>query len=359
MAFADLLRQRLYNQHVSRKPLKTPDAVVRELGAVQAQDYQAARWALAQRLEAPTAAGIDEAFARGTFLRTHTMRPTWHFVAAGDLRWILQLTSPRVNAACRSYYRRQGLDDRLFARSRAVIVELLAGGKALPRRALQSALETARILSAGDDTLRAGFLLLRAELDGLICSGPIAGRQFTYMLLDERVPPASPRTREEARAELAGRYFTSHGPAMLKDFSWWSGLTMAEARAGVGDAGGRLRCVEIDGQPYYQSARMRAAPSGSADAYLIPAYDETLVSYRDARAVFKPYTKQLMRDIGQVIAIDGRPVGTWRRRTGKDAMAVDATPFGTFGRRDRSAIGDVVERYGRFHNVPVTIRFGR
>lgn len=223
MTLSDLLPQRLYNQHLAGSQLEKPEDVVRRLGAVQAQDYPAAKWSVAERTRRISDIQLDRAFAGGTILRTHMMRPTWHFVTAADIRWMLKLTGPRVNTAIGSYYRKMKLDDAVFERSHAAIAAALRGGKHLTRAELSSALRHAGVTSAKDDRMRLSFIMLRAELDGLVCSGPRVGKQFTYALLEDRVPRAAVLDREEARAELARRYFMSHGPATLKDFRWWSG----------------------------------------------------------------------------------------------------------------------------------------
>ncbi len=215
----DFGHRRLHNQLLIQHPFDQPNEVVAWLGAVQAQEYGHAKWALGMRLPGATDVDVERAIAEGSILRTHVMRPTWHFVTSADIRWMLELTGPRVHALNAYYYRQQGLDDALFARSNAVLAKALAGGNYLTRPELQAALAGAGIVADGG--LRASYLMMRAELDMLICSGPRRGKQFTYALLDERAPAASSLPRDEALAELTRRYFTSHGPATLKDFAWW------------------------------------------------------------------------------------------------------------------------------------------
>src|SRR5688572_22781581 len=210
MPYPDVLRSRLRTQHVAGAPLATPAAVVHWLGAVQSQDYAAARWAVGQRVGVATPAtaeDVDRGFNRGAFLRTHVMRPTWHFVAPGDLRWLLALTAPRVNALSAYYYRAYELDARLFEKSQRTLVELLQGGRCLTRREIVAAFEKQRILRTGDSPQRGAGLLMRAELDAVVCSGPRRGKQFTYALLEERVPRGRTLSRDQARAELTRRFF--------------------------------------------------------------------------------------------------------------------------------------------------------
>src|SRR5437773_6733489 len=216
----EIAHGRLHNQHVTRRTLETPQTLVEWLGAVQAQDYAAAKWALGLRLHGMTDDNIEQAFTDGKILRTHVMRPTWHFVSPADIRWLLALTAPRVRAASAYYNRKLELDAAFFRRTHAVLANALQGGKQLTRDELASALQQAGIATEGEQ--RVTHIMMRAELDGIICSGARRDKQFTYALLDERAPQTRMLDRDEALAELARRYFTSHGPATLQDFVWWS-----------------------------------------------------------------------------------------------------------------------------------------
>jgi hypothetical protein len=206
----DVVSQRVRNQKLSSSEFKRPAEVVRWLGAVQAQDFGAAKWALGLRMRNATDAGIEAAFNEGQILRTHLLRPTWHFVAAEDIRWLLQLTAPRVNLRCGPNYRKYELDNAAFKRTNKVIARALQDGKHLTRAALKDALHRSGIVAG--DTVRLAHILIRAELDAVVCSGPRVGKQFTYALLEERAPIAKTLSREEALAKLSQRYFTSHGP---------------------------------------------------------------------------------------------------------------------------------------------------
>jgi hypothetical protein len=359
MTYVDRLRQRLFNQHVSGNPLPSAENVVRWLGAVQAQDYGAAKWALAQRMTGATDAAIDEAFAAGAILRTHLMRPTWHFVTPADIRWMLKLTAPRVNAVSAYYFRKWGVDDRVFARSRAVLVKALRGGRHLTRAALASALTRAGILGRGDDPMRLGGLMMRAELDAVICSGPRQGKQFTYALLDERVPAVPDISHEQAREELARRYFTSHGPATLQDFMWWSGVSAVDARAGLESIASTLSHETNGGRTYWHSTARRKARVKRETAYLIPVYDESLLSYRDSRGVYAAYGPQVTRDNGQMIIVDGAWVGTWKRTIKKSEVVVNAHPFEKPTRARKDAIAAAADRYGRFLGLDAAVAFDK
>jgi hypothetical protein len=215
--FDRLLHQRLCNQRLRQADFRTPAEIVSWLGAVQSQDFNGAKWALGLRSRALSDADVDRAFDAGAILRTHLLRPTWHFVAPADIRWLLSLTAPRVNAVSAYYYRQHELDARTFVRSQAAFERALQGGKQLTRTELSTALTRVGISATGP---RLALLVMRAELDALICSGPRHGKQFTYALLEERVPQARTLTKAEALEALTGRYLASHGPATERDYMW-------------------------------------------------------------------------------------------------------------------------------------------
>src|SRR5947207_2505805 len=227
----DVCRHRLASQHLVKQTLETASEVVRLFGAVQAQDYSGAKWGIGQRTIGANDATIEKQFSDGAILRTHVLRPTWHFVVPADIRWMLALTAPRVKAAMAHYDRKLELDSPVLRRSQKVLTKALTGGKELTRTELAQALTKSGVRA--DGTQRLAHLVMHAELDGLICSGARRGKQFTYALLEERVAPAKKLSRDEALVELAHRYFTTRGPATPDDFAWWSGLTRTDAKRAV------------------------------------------------------------------------------------------------------------------------------
>src|SRR6266567_8254469 len=284
MTNLDIAHQRLHNQRIAGAPFEKPVDVVTWLGAVQAQDFAGAKWALGLRLQGATDESIEQAFADGTILRTHVMRPTWHFVAPADIRWLLALTAPRVHAASAYHNRKLELDDAVFRSTNAVLTNALQGGKQLTRDELASALQQAGIVTEGEQ--RVTYIIMRAELDGIICSGARRGKQFTYALLAERAPHARMLARDEALAELTTRYFMSHGPATIQDFVWWSGLAAADAKAGLAMVTSHLQQETINGQMYWFSLSTLPVQDPSQTAYLLPNYDEYTVGYTDRSAIF-------------------------------------------------------------------------
>jgi hypothetical protein len=258
MTAAELARRRLINQKLVRTSFRAPAEVVGWLGAVQAQDFTGATWAVGQRAHGLTAAAVVAAFNAGEILRTHILRPTWHFVARDDLGWMLALSAPRVHAANASMYRRLGVDAAVVRRSQMVFHRALAHRRYLTRTELSAALKARRIEAHGQ---RLAYIVMRAELDGVICSGPLRGRQFTYALVEERTLPQRPLAGDEALAALAMRYFASHGPATLRDFGWWSGLTQRQIRTAVAAAGRALELRTGDEIAYWQAPTSRPAPA--------------------------------------------------------------------------------------------------
>ncbi|HEY4867185.1 MAG TPA: winged helix DNA-binding domain-containing protein [Candidatus Dormibacteraeota bacterium] len=359
MTGPDILCRRLHNQRLGRVQFARAEEAVGWLGAVQAQDYSGAKWALAQRTRGATDMQLDRLFAEGVILRTHVMRPTWHFVLPHDIRWLLQLTAPRVNAASAYYYRKVGLDEALFRHSNRALAGALEGGQQLTRTELARVLERAGIPASG---IRLAYLMMRAELDAVVCSGARRGKQFTYALLDERAPVAAVLDHDEALAELARRYFTSHGPALLQDYVWWSGLTVADARAGVEMAASHLAADAIDGRTYWSARVATGAEDRSPVVHLLPNYDEYLIAYRDHTPAFDPSLFTDASAVDRVLArhilvIDGRVMGGWRRLIEKDRVTVEVEPLAPLGAAQEEALQAEVERYEGFIGMPASLVF--
>jgi hypothetical protein len=353
LANLDIAWQRLRNQRITGPAGESPSEVVAYMGAVQAQDYAGAKWAVGQRVRGASDATIEQALSEGTILRTHVLRPTWHFVAREDIRWLLALTAPRVHVRNGPMYRRLGLDDTVFERSHVALAEALQGGQQLTRQELAVVLEQAGIAADG---LRLVYLLMRAELDGVVCSGARRGKQFTYALLDERAPQARLLKRDEALAELTRRYFASHGPATLQDFVWWSGLLSADARAGLDMATGWLEQESIGERTYWLPRDRPVLEDPSAQAYLLSNYDEYVVGYTDRDSVLDvPAGADQNAVFRPTIIIDGRLVGTWKRTFKKDTLVMTISPWTALSEAQRCAVQAAAERYGRFLGMPQVV----
>ncbi|HXV42170.1 MAG TPA: winged helix DNA-binding domain-containing protein [Anaerolineae bacterium] len=356
MTNLEIIHRRLNNQHLAGAAFEKPEVVVAWQGAVQAQDYAGAKWAVGQRVQGADDAAVEQAFTAGAILRTHVMRPTWHFVAPQDIRWLLALTAPRVHAVNAYMYRQLELDDTLFRRSNTAIAQALEGDQYLTRAELGAVLAQAGIVAEG---MRLGYILHRAELDAVVCSGPRRGKQFTYALLDERAPQAKTLERDEALAELTKRYFTSHGPAMVQDFAWWSGLTLADGREGLDMVKDVLIQETVGDQTYWLSPDRPVVKAPSPSAYLLPNYDEYLISYRDNRPAFEPEYAQLfmLRNVAfsHFVVLDGRVIGSWKRTFQKKTVVISLRLFEPLSEAQSQAIRAAAERYGSFLGMPATL----
>ena len=355
---AALVSRRLHNQKLSAPDFPDPVEVVRWFGAVQSQDFEAAKWALALRMRSVTIA-IEDAFNRGAILRTHVMRPTWHFVAHDDIRWLLELTAPRVNLRSTPNYRKLELDDAIFKRSRKVLEKSLKNGKHLLRSELRRRLNESGV--AANDTIRMAHILLRAELDRVIVSGPRMGKQFTYALFDERVPTTRKIDRDEALGKLTRRYFRSHGPATLEDFVWWSGLTAGDARRGLEVSQGDLEKVLVEERFHWDVRSEETTRHSSRVAHLLPAYDEYFVAYKDRQSVFDPKDgKPLLTTwdlLGPTVIVDGTVAGTWTRTNDKKSVEVKLTR--PLKKTERVVVAQAAARYAEFVGLnPAQIYFG-
>jgi hypothetical protein len=349
----DIIHHRLNNQHLAKSEFTSPAEVVRYMGAMQAQDFAGAKWAVGLRLKNVTEREVELAYNNGTILRTHLMRPTWHFVVAEDIHWLLALTAPRIKAQCASAYRNYALTDAIFRKSRNALEKALTGNKYLTRTEVGATLNKAGI--ATDDN-RFIHLLMRAELDGIVCSGPVQGKQLTYALLEERVPQTKNFSRNEALAELAKRYLTSHGPATVADFAWWSGLTMSDAKAAIQMVAHEFISEQINGQDYFFSESTTVKPI--SNILLLPNYDEYIISYKDRTNLMNPKSVEVLDARGSVIfnhtiLIDGQIVGTWKRTLQKASVSVTITPFLKFNKKQETAIAKAIKEYGNFINKVV------
>ena len=280
-------------------------------------------------------AAIDAAFNAGTILRTHVLRPTWHFVLPCDIGWMLRLSAPRIRGFSKPYHRQLEIDAAVLRRSRKVISKALQDGAFMTRVEIAALLKKAKIDTSD---IRMNFLMMDAELEGLICSGPRRGKQFTYTLIASRVAGALDFSGDAALGELARRFFLSHGPATVYDLAWWGGMTVGDAKRGLEAGKGALECAVIDGKEYWSGGTF-AAPMPAV--LLLPAFDELTVAYKDRSAILPAeYEKASSYGLKPVVVVDGRIVGIWRRGKGK----VELELFEKVGR----LVEQEVKRYGEF-----------
>ncbi len=358
MKAASIALRRLHGQRLIGEAFSDVKSAVGWLTAVQAQDYAGAKWAIGQRVAGATDAIVDAAYQQGKILRTHVLRPTWHFVLPADIRWLLSLTAPRVHARNAGMYGKLELDAATFKKSEKVISRTIGADGQRTRVELAAALERAGVSAAG---LRAGYLMMHAELEAVICSGARRGKQFTYALLDERAAPGVALSRDQALGRLTRRYFESHGPATAADFAWWSGLTLGDARRGLLQAGSELVEETIDDKTYW-SARSHAVPKPKTPTlHLLPNYDEALIAYKDYGPSFDPslFTRRVSSReevfANHLIVRDGKVIGGWRRTLDKKAVSIEASLLTKLDARSRRGLAAQTARFGRFLGLPASL----
>ncbi len=341
---------RMANQQIESSACITPSDVVAHLTAMQAQDYRGALWSIGLRLPGSTVAQVERAIAERTIVRTWPMRGTLHFVAAADVRWMLRLLTPRVIRGTAGRERQLELDEAVFARSSGVFERALRDGAVLTRAEMYEALERARISTASQ---RGIHILMRLSQQGLLCFASHKGNKPSFALLDEWIPKSRTVERDEALAELTTRYFRGHGPATVRDFAWWSGLTLGDSRAGVAAAHWELASETVNGTEYLVSRDAPDVAAAKRAVHLLPGFDEYLLGYTDRSAALDPAHAQSVVPGNNgmfmpTIVAGGRVVGTWKGASTNGSRMVKLAPFRALSTRDASAAGAAAKRYGRF-----------
>jgi hypothetical protein len=325
-----ITRLRTINQHLISQKFKTAKEIASWMGAIQAQDYAMSKWAFGIRLQNSTEEAIDNEINSGKIIRTHLLRPTWHFVSSDDIYWILELTAPRIRAIMRSGDRLLELTETVCNKSRRIIERSLRDGNHFTREELIQEFKKAKINIKEN---RASHLFMRAELDGIICSGKQKAGKPTFAILNEWVPENKHFIRQEALKELALRYFTSHGPATIRDFTWWSGLTVSDSKTALEFNKDILMSIVINDQTYWMADIMEGPKPDSGEVFFLPAYDEYLISYRDRTAALSlTDNKNAISNNGifyPVIIHNGQVTGTWRRNIRNDKVTLTKELFGS------------------------------
>ena len=343
---------RLAAQGIAGDPFAQPAEVVRHLLCMQAQDYPGALWAVGLRTANATHADVERAIADREVVRSWPMRGTLHLTPAEDLDWMLRLTGQRIVASAAGRHRQLGLDETHFTLAAATAERVLGGGGVLTRAALLSEFASAGIDVDGQ---RGAHLLLALSARRVIVFGPMQGKTPTFALLDEWVPQPRQLAGDEALAEFVLRYLSSHGPATIRDFAWWSSLTLTDARRGLAAVESQLDALEVDGATYYHRPGLEPAPPG---VVALPGFDEYVLGYQDRSAQLSPEFATTIVPGGNgmflsTVVVGGEIVGTWRRTTRSTRVAVEVSPFAAMSKRDVAAFDRQLERYGRFLGVAV------
>jgi len=342
----DIARWRLRTQHLVWPYAVSAREAVGSLLAVQAENPGQAAWAVASRTPSPDQAELAALLEEGAVVRTHVLRPTWHFVRAEDIGWLLDLTGPRVRRVTGQQLRdAHGLDERAIGQAVTAVTHVLAGRGQLTRAQLADELRERDIQGSRQMLM---ILLAHAELDGLICSGPVAGGEHTYTLMGERVPAPRRLGRTEALAELALRYFTGHGPATERDLAYWATLTLTDVRSGLAQVGDRLGSFQHDGRTFWHAPgdapRLPKEPGG----HLLQILDETYRGYQDSRWVLDaaravPRTREAAAGMALV---DAQLLAAMRRTITPDHVQFDLRPYRALTPAEIEALDQAASRYG-------------
>jgi Winged helix DNA-binding domain len=357
MNLPDISNIRLACQKISGAKLNSPKEIVGWMGAMQAQDYKMAKWAIGIRSTSCTEKSIDAAIDSGEIIRTHILRPTWHFVSADDIYWMLELTAPRIKAFMKSSNKLLGLTDDILKKSNTVIKKALKGQHHLTRTEILKELNKHKIAT---DINRSSHILINAELDGIICSGATKNNQTTYALLNERVVQKNKITKEQALGKLVVKYFESHCPATLADFIWWSGLSVNDAKHAFEIISSDFISEQV-GEHTYWFPNSFSLPENDkkSSAYLLPAYDEFLISYknRTAAIVAEHHPKAFSNNgiFWPTIVINGQVKGTWKRTIKKNKIILETKFFERPGKNTASAMKKASEKFNYFlgHEIQI------
>lgn len=359
ITLSGIAKMRLVSQGICSNSFTTAKDMVKYMGAMQAQDFEMAKWAIGCRLPGSTGDMIEHSVNTGEILRIHVLRPTWHFVSPDDIYWMLALTAPRIKTSMKSRDNELGLTAEVCAKSNKIIEKALVSEKFLTRDVLIDILKREKINSNNPQVYY--HLFLHAELDGLICSGVMQGKKQTYTLLAERVPGKIMLSKTEALAKLAGRYFTSHGPATLHDFTWWSGLSVQDAKEGLELAKGELISEKTREHMYWFSPSLKNSHLKENSLFVLPAFDEFIISYKDRSAAISAETgKKAISTNGifrPVIVFNGKVTGLWKRTITRNTVTVSISLFEMIDEKKKSLIPKRIADYAGFLQQQAVIQW--
>lgn len=356
MTHKEISHHRLAAQKLLETNPSSPQEIVHHLGAMQAQDYAMAKWAIGSRCQANEAA-IEEAINSAKIIRTHILRPTWHFVSAEDIYWMLDLSAPQVKRFTASAAKKYGYEAKKLDHITIQIEKLLSGNNHLTREEIMQELNIKK--TSSEDFLSAA-IMMNAELDGLVCNGKMKGKQITYALLEERVSkPKTNLTKEEALAKLALRYFESHGPATLLDFSWWSGFSPTSCKLAINAIELQLNFVEIENQMYWFKTTISDADNLREIIHFLPAFDEILISYktREASILLEHQSKAFTNNgiFKPIILENSKVIGTWKRTIKKDHAKIETQFFNETESSKKQIIFEGIKAFENYLGTKIVI----
>ncbi|WP_321479491.1 winged helix DNA-binding domain-containing protein [uncultured Bacteroides sp.] len=346
---------RLLSQLLYGSDLVSPREVVAWMGAMQAQDYNMAKWAVGIRLKSATEQLVEEALNRGEILRTHVMRPTWHFVAQEDIRWMLRLSAQRIKSSSVSRDRALEITEDLYSKCNDLLVRILEGNNFLTREEVGMEFKKAGIAV---NTARMIHFMMRAEVEGIVCSGPVRNKKLTYALIEERVAPVKELHKDEALAKLALNYFRSHSPASLQDFIWWSGLSVADAKQAIASIETELISEKFASQELFIHQLYAKELKVDKVLHLLPGFDEYIISYKDRTSVVaSEHQSKAFTNNGTfypTIMCNGQVVGVWKKSVLKTSIKIDTTFFEQTLQPQQKALAKAENVYLKYLGLPVS-----
>lgn len=349
MSPTDILQIRLYNQLLAGSKFTSPAEIVSWLGAMQSQNYEMAKWGIGVRLADTTNQQIEKAFNEGEILRTHVLRPTWHFVTPEDIHWMLELTAPRIQSAYDSYVRFSGIENEMIRKGEDLVMHILEEHGHLTRQQLTEHLAARGMEFPEERSIR--YLMVKAEIDRLVCSGKMNGAQYTFALLHQRAPKKQSLSKEEMLEKLTRKYFSSHGPATLEDCQWWSGLTKTDVKKGIELIKNDFISEEINGKTYWMPNDIQM-PSGDM-GHLLPAFDEFVVSYKERQEIIdETYYRKVLTINGlfsPTIHYNGKAVGSWKRVSKKNGAVAELSFFATTPKKIQERFNKQLKAYEKFN----------
>jgi hypothetical protein len=348
---------RLISQKITAPEFSHAKDVVTWMGAMQAQDYAMAKWAIGVRMTGATDKNVQSALDKGEILRIHLLRPTWHFVAAEDIYWMLQLSAHKIKSSLKTRHKGLGLAESVHLKLQKIIVKELSGNVILTRDELAIEFKKAGIRT---DENRLSHILFRAEMDGIVCSGPMKGKKLSYSLLGERVPRTRELSRDEALAELAKRYFLSRCPATIQDFIWWSNLSPSEARKAIDLVKPLFIFESFDSTEYLLPNSFSGALAKNNSVHLLPAFDEFLISYRNrSSSLSKVHNKKTISDNGifyPIIVVNGQVSGVWKRTFQKNKINIETDLYYPANKQINNMLTKKLDMFGKFLNMETEIK---
>ena len=345
---------RMHTMRLSGRAYASPAEAVDGLLAVQSENYAQATWAVAARTLEVTEPEFQQLFDAGVILRTHVLRPTWHFVRPDDIRWLVELTAPRIRRMMVAQQRELHLDDAALDASAEIISDALSQGVHLTRAALGAHLRDAGLPAEGR---RLGVMVFNAEMSALICSGAMQGKNHTYALLGERAPTARRLGREEALAELVLRYFTGHGPATERDLAYWATTTLTDVRTGLAAVADQLQHMEHEGRTYWFAHPPPHEARLEPQAHLLQVLDEYHNGYQDSRYVLDVdglVPRGRRASVGMTL-VDGQMVGGMRRSIGSTEATFEVDLFRKLSEDELGAVHAAAHRYGKFLGLDANV----